>query len=91
MTQAHNTRSALVRVNEHCAGLGTCVSTAPELFRLDGDRAVPPAKPVNGAQIELVEEAVEGCPMQAVEVRWSEGVACAPADDGRSTHSHPRP
>ena len=58
-----------------CVGSGTCVAIAPDLFALDDGRArvLDPGEP--GARTDRdddrtaddVEEAVESCPVQAIE------------------------
>lgn len=71
MTQPRGSR-AVVRVNDHCVGLGACVGVAPDLFRIVDDRAVPLGSPITGDQVALAEEAAERCPMQAIEIDLSE-------------------
>lgn len=57
------------RVNEHCMGLAACVAFAPDLFRLvDGQAVVTTPGPLSAEQVELVEKASDGCPMQAIDV-----------------------
>ncbi len=58
-----------------CVGSGTCTQIAPDLFVLDGGRARVLAPDEPGARVIRddertaadVEEAVESCPVQAIE------------------------
>lgn len=55
-----------------CIGSALCVATAPETFELGNDglaRAVNPS----AASDELLREAAEGCPVQAIVLEDDEG------------------
>ncbi|MDT5182795.1 MAG: ferredoxin [Mycobacterium sp.] len=52
-----------------CAGLGICESMAPDLFEVnDGGELVLLKDEVTGDDLEVVEEAVSGCPTEALRI-----------------------
>jgi ferredoxin len=52
-----------------CTGLGICESMAPEFFEVneDGDLVLVKAD-INDDELESVEEAVAGCPTEALRI-----------------------
>lgn len=54
-------------VNDNCIGCGACEATCPEVFELNGD-GVAVAKDVDTAN-PAAKEAMEGCPVDAIEER----------------------
>ena len=55
-----------------CFGFGDCVDTAPEVFALDEeDKAVVLA--VGAAGVDLITEAAQNCPVDAIIVTDAEG------------------
>ena len=53
-------------VNENCISCGLCEGTCPEVFSLDTGVAV--AGEVVAGTEDLVREACEGCPVEAIEI-----------------------
>ena len=49
-----------------CIGCGLCVSTCPEVFKMEGDKAVPFVNPVPREAEEICKKAVEECPVTAI-------------------------
>jgi len=56
---------------EVCIGCTLCVGTCPEVFRMDGDKAVTQLNPVPANLQESCKRAAEECPVAAIEI--SEG------------------
>lgn len=54
-------------VNDACIGCGTCASTCPEVFSIDGDVAVAIDSEVPDLLLDSAAEAQEGCPVSAIE------------------------
>lgn len=57
---------------DYCIGSSLCVATAPDVFELDDEglsRAVDP----DGASDDVLREAAEGCPAQAIILEDDEG------------------
>jgi ferredoxin len=52
-----------------CTGLGICESLAPEFFEVndDGDLVLL-REDISGAELQAVEEAVSGCPTEALRI-----------------------
>jgi ferredoxin len=55
-----------------CVGSAMCVATAPEVFELDNDGFSRVVNPDAGSD-ELLREAAEGCPSQAIVLEDEEG------------------
>lgn len=52
-----------------CQGYGNCISVAPDVFDMDeDDKVVVRVEKVRDADRTHVEEAVGGCPMQALRI-----------------------
>jgi ferredoxin len=51
-----------------CIGCGLCVSTCPEVYRMEDDKAVVYVKDVPAAAKEMCRKAAEECPVTAIEV-----------------------
>jgi len=51
-----------------CIGCGLCVSTCPEVFEMDGDKAVVKAAAVPAAAAESCRKAAAECPVEAIKV-----------------------
>jgi ferredoxin len=59
-----------VEVTDECIGCQACVSSAEELFEMNGDgsKAVPKKKVIDEGDLEKAEEAKEICPTEAIKV-----------------------
>jgi ferredoxin len=68
---------------DECFSFANCVATLPSVFVLD-DEGLSTARDVDADPV-LLEEAVEGCPRNAISLTWRNE-----ADDPRSTGSHPK-
>jgi ferredoxin len=55
-----------------CIGSAQCVATAPEVFELDNEGLSRAVHPEAGSE-ELLREAAEGCPAQAIFLEDDEG------------------
>lgn len=56
-----------VRVDpDICIGCGLCVSTCPEVYKMEGDKAVVLATPVPKEAEETCKKAVDECPVTAI-------------------------
>ena len=51
-----------------CTGCELCVQTCPEVFRMEGDKAVAFASPVPADQENLCREASQDCPVEAISI-----------------------
>ena len=52
-----------------CTGCGLCADTCPEVFKVEGDKAVVHANPVPSAGAEeTCRQAAEECPTEAISV-----------------------
>lgn len=52
-----------------CIGCGLCVSTCPEVYRMEDDKAVVYVSIVPKAAEEKCKKAAEECPVTAIEVK----------------------
>ena len=53
----------MVKINKKkCIGCGACVSTCPQVFEMDGDKAKVKAQ----KDIPCVKEAIDSCPAGAI-------------------------
>lgn len=58
------------KVNDSCIGCGTCEGIAPEIFKVeevDGKMIAVVQEADYEAQKEKIDEAIAGCPVQAIE------------------------
>lgn len=51
-----------------CIGCGLCVSTCPEVFEMDGDKAVVKGNAVPAAAAENCKKAAAECPVEAIKI-----------------------
>jgi ferredoxin len=51
-----------------CIGCGLCVDICPEVFEMEGDKAVPKVDPVPPAAEETCRDAAEQCPVEAIKI-----------------------
>jgi ferredoxin len=51
---------------EACIGCGLCVNDHPDLFKMDGDKAVPKSTEVPKEKEEAAKSAANNCPTQAI-------------------------
>lgn len=54
-------------VNDNCIACGLCPGICPDVFSLDGDKAEAKDKDVSGAVESKAKEAMESCPVDAIE------------------------
>jgi ferredoxin len=53
---------------ETCIGCGLCVNTCPDIFELEGDKAVVKTEEVSGDAENCAKQAAEDCPVNAIGV-----------------------
>lgn len=56
---------------EVCIGCGACEVTAPEYFELGNEGIATPKQNYNEADKEIIEEAIENCPVKAISIKDS--------------------
>lgn len=49
-----------------CIGCGLCADTCPEVFELIDDKATVKVTEIPESKLELVKEAVDNCPVDAI-------------------------
>jgi ferredoxin len=54
--------------NDLCSGCGLCVDVSPKVFEMDGDEVKVIATPVPADAEDDTREAVESCPVEAIEI-----------------------
>ncbi|WP_433269725.1 ferredoxin [Actinosynnema sp. CS-041913] len=59
-----------------CIGTGVCIGMAPDHFRLEGGTSTPVNESVDPD--DVVVDAAESCPMEAILLRDSDGSVLAP-------------
>jgi ferredoxin len=58
-----------VRVDaDVCTGCELCVSTAPEVFEMQGDKAVPISAEVEESLEDAAREGAQNCPVEAISI-----------------------
>jgi ferredoxin len=62
---------------ELCFGFGDCVDTAPKVFALDEHDVAIVIDP-GGASLDLIVEAAQNCPVDAISIVDSDGVQIYP-------------
>ncbi|MBD3368515.1 MAG: ferredoxin [Candidatus Eisenbacteria bacterium] len=56
-----------VRISaDDCIGCGLCPDSCPDIFEMDGDKAVVKTADVPGDKEACVKEAAEACPTEAI-------------------------
>jgi len=55
---------------EECVACGTCVEICPEVFKMDDDDEVAEVIMDTGGPEDLVQEAMDSCPVQCIQ--WEE-------------------
>ncbi len=53
---------------DKCIGCGLCPQICPQVFKMNGDKAIAYTNPVPADLEESCKEAAEGCPVFAIEV-----------------------
>ncbi len=53
--------------NELCIGCGLCVDNCPQIFKMDGDKAVVIAE-ISDATKDSAQKAKEECPVEAITI-----------------------
>lgn len=51
-----------------CIGCGLCADTCPEVYRMEGDKAVAFVTVVPNAQEECAKKGAEECPVEAIKI-----------------------
>ena len=54
-------------VNENCIGCGLCTNTCPEVFTM-GDDNLAHGSEFSPEQLDFVQEARDGCPVDAISI-----------------------
>ncbi len=52
-----------------CTGCELCVSTAPEVFEMKEDKAVPISPEVDPSMEDAAREAAQNCPVEAIKIQ----------------------
>ena len=55
-------------VNGNCIGCGLCASACPDVFTLTDEGVAAARDEIDPGQEEMVREAADGCPVDAIEV-----------------------
>jgi ferredoxin len=73
MTEARTSNGLQIEVDrELCFGFGDCVDTTPAVFALDdADKAI--VLDPDGASVDLIVEAAQNCPVDAIRIIDAEG------------------
>jgi ferredoxin len=73
MSEARTTNGLRIEVDrELCFGFGDCVDTAPAVFALDDADKATVIDP-DGASVDLIVEAAQNCPVDAIRIVDAEG------------------
>jgi ferredoxin len=51
-----------------CIGCGLCVSACPEVFRMEGDKAVVYVAVIPAKLYDLCRQAAKDCPVEAIKI-----------------------
>ncbi|MDD4956252.1 MAG: ferredoxin [Candidatus Omnitrophica bacterium] len=51
-----------------CIGCGLCVGISPEVFRMEGDKAVALVEDVQDDMLDIAGRAAEQCPVNAISI-----------------------
>jgi ferredoxin len=51
-----------------CVGCGLCVSSCPDVFEMEEDKAVAKANPVPKESTDCAQEAAQNCPVEAIKI-----------------------
>jgi ferredoxin len=62
---------------ELCFGFGDCVDTAPTVFALDEHNVATVLDP-DGARLDIIVEAAQNCPVDAITITDADGVQLYP-------------
>ncbi|MFP4118040.1 MAG: ferredoxin [Candidatus Woesearchaeota archaeon] len=57
-----------LKITEECIGCSACVSSAPELFEMKGDVAVPKKTELTPEEEQKAKDTAEICPVDAIKV-----------------------
>ncbi len=52
---------------DKCIGCGLCAQVAPEVYKMEGDKAVAAAN-IAGALVDIARSGAEQCPVEAITV-----------------------
>lgn len=52
-----------------CIGCGSCEGIAPDYFKVSDGLATPTAKAYDEEDADLIEEAIDSCPVQAISLK----------------------
>lgn len=53
---------------EACIGCGACVDICPDVFKMDGDKAVPSVEELSEETVKSAKEAQDTCPVDAIAI-----------------------
>lgn len=51
-----------------CIGCGLCVNTCPDVFELEGDKAVVKSEEISGDVESCAKQAADDCPVNAISI-----------------------
>ncbi len=58
-----------IQINkEKCIGCGACAALLPEIFDIEGGKAIAKKSEINDSEKEKVKDAINGCPVKAIKV-----------------------
>lgn len=58
-----------VKVDEEaCIGCGACVDICPDVFKMEGDKAIISMQEVSQESVKCAKEAEDTCPVDAIEI-----------------------
>lgn len=53
---------------EICIGCGACVDICPDVFKMEGDKAISTAQDLSDETVKCAKEAEDTCPVDAISV-----------------------